>query len=144
MSSMNAHAVDASGNSIDGTSGSTVDNDSATELSSNEFLDLMMDELTHQDPTSADSSDPTEYLTQLAQMTSVEQEEQTASAENLHSAMSMVGATVTYTNSSTGESVTGVVDSVQVSDSTPTLTIGDESGISLSSVTNIEPTSSSD
>jgi flagellar basal-body rod modification protein FlgD len=143
MSSMSAHAVDASGNSIDGTDGSTVDNNSATELSSNEFLDLMMDELTHQDPTSADSSDPTEYLTQLAQMTSVEQEEQTASAENLQSAMSMVGATVTYTNSSTGESVTGVVDSVQVSDSTPTLTIDDQSGISLSSVTNVEPTPSS-
>jgi flagellar basal-body rod modification protein FlgD len=140
---MSINATDASGNAISGTTGSTVGNSSATALSGNEFLDLMMDELTHQDPTDADSSDPTQYLTQLAQMTSVEQEEQTASAENLQSAMSMVGATVTYTNSSTGESVTGVVGSVQVSDSTPTLTIGNQSGISLSSVTNVEPTPSS-
>ena len=142
--SISTQATDASGNVISGTSGSTVGNSSATELSSNEFLDLMMDELTHQDPTDADSSDPTEYLTQLAQMTSVEQEQQTAAAENLQAAMSMIGDSVTYTDSGTGDSVTGTVSSVQVSDSTPTLTVGDQSGISLSNVTNVEPAQASD
>lgn len=115
--------------------------DSSSSISDNEFLDLMMDELTHQDPTDSDSSDPTEYLTQLAEITSVEQEEQINDSSQLESAMSLIGDTVTYTDPDTGDSVTGEVESVQVSDDTPTLTVGSDSGVSLSSITNVEASS---
>ena len=105
----------------------------------------MMDELAHQDPLDPSSSDPTQYLTELAQMTSVEQETDTAqntansaTAASVGSAIGLIGDTVSYLDSKTDKTVTGTVDSVQLTASGPMLTIDGESNISLSSITNVE------
>src|ERR1700722_15549595 len=65
--------TNSTGQTEQGTSGSSISNNSSTSLNSSEFLNLMMDELENQNPLDPPSSDPTQYLTELGQMTSVEQ-----------------------------------------------------------------------
>jgi flagellar basal-body rod modification protein FlgD len=143
-------STNAAGQPITGTAGSSVSNPTATSLNSSEFLDLMMTELTHQDPTNPDSSDPTQYLTELAQMTSVEQETntaqstaQSASAQAVTAAVSLIGDTISYISQTTGQTVTGTVNSVQITGSGPTLTVNGLAGIAPSTVTDVEGSSSS-
>ena len=144
-------STDTNGNQAVGTAGTTLSNSSSTQLSSNEFLDLMMTELTHQDPTNPDSSDPTQYLSQLAQLTSVEQETDTAqsTAESATEAavsqsVGLIGDSVTYVDQKTGDSVTGTVNSVQITSSGPTLTIDGVAGIDPAYVVGVQPAGSSD
>ena len=68
-----------------------------------------MDSLQNQDPLNPSSSDPTQYLTELAQMTSVEQEtntaqntQDTAQAQSVSQAVGLIGDTVTYIDQTTG------------------------------------------
>ena len=137
-------STNASGQAERGTAGGTISNSSAMSLNTNEFLNLMMDELHNQDPLNPSSSDPTQYLTELAQMTSVEQETNTAQntqtaaqAQSVSQAVSLIGHSVTYIDQSTGARTTGTVGSVQITRSGPTLTIGSASGITLGSITNV-------
>lgn len=109
-------------------------------LGENDFLQLMMDQLQNQDPLSPD--DPTQYLSELAQFSSLEQENSIASStasqasqSSASSALSLLGHSVSYTDSS-GVSQTGTVSKVDfTSTSGPTLTIGTASGVPLTSVT---------
>ena len=136
--------TNSSGQAQHGTAGTTIGNSSSTTLSTNEFLQLMMDELQNQDPLNPSSSDPTQYLTELAQMTSVEQETSTAQntmntaqAQSVSQAVSLIGDAVTYVDQTSGDKVTGTVDSVQITSSGPTLTVGGVSGVALSTITNV-------
>ncbi|MGO9751576.1 MAG: flagellar hook capping FlgD N-terminal domain-containing protein [Solirubrobacteraceae bacterium] len=135
-------STSSSGASIEGTPGTTLSNPSATALGSNEFLDLMMVQLTHQDPTSP--TDPTQFMSELAQFTSVEQETdtaqstaQSASAEAVSAAVGLIGHTINYTDPTTNKTVTGAVQSVQITSSGPTLTVGGVAGIAPSTVTQV-------
>jgi len=116
------------------TTSSASSSDALAGLGSNAFLQIMMAELENQNPLSASSNDPTEFMTQLAQMTSVEQETNTAQATTQAAALSLLGHTVTYTDKS-GASQAGTVQKVDLTGSNgPTLTIGGVDGVSLSSV----------
>lgn len=144
MSTTTGVSTDTTGNAITGTPGTTIGNRSATALNGNEFLDLMMAELTHQDPTSPSSSDPTQYLTELAQMTSVEQQTnmakstaQSASAQAVSAAVGLIGNTISYIDQTTGQTVSGAVQSVQITSAGPTLTVNGVAGIAPSTVTNV-------
>jgi flagellar basal-body rod modification protein FlgD len=137
------------GQTEQGTSGDSVANSSATSLSSNQFLQLMMTELENQDPLSPSSSDPTQYLTELAQMTQVEQETNTAQStaesateQAVSQAVGLIGDTVSYKNQTTGDLVTGAVNSVQITSSGPTLTVDGVSGVDPAIVTNVTGPSS--
>lgn len=149
--STTAISTNSDGQAIAGTSGTQLSDPSSTSLNSSEFLDLMLDELTHQDPTNPDSSDPTQYLEELAEMTSVEQESdtaqstaQSASAQAVSAAVSLIGDTISYTSQTTGDTVTGTVNSVQITSSGPTLTVDGAAGVPPSTVTNVAPASSTD
>jgi flagellar basal-body rod modification protein FlgD len=149
MSSASTIATNTSGQTEQGTSGSSISNNSTTSLSSTEFLNLMMDELQNQNPLDPSSSDPTQYLTELAQMTSVEQEtdtaqntQDTAQAQSVSQAVGLIGESVTYTDQSSGDSVTGTVGSVQITSSGPTMTVDGVKGVLLSSVTNVSQATS--
>ena len=127
-----------------GTPGSSISNSSSTTLSSNEFLNLMMDELRNQDPLNPNSSDPTQYLTELAQMTSVEQQtntaqntKDTAQAQSVSQAVGLIGHSVTYVDPATGNKITGSVGSVQITSSGPTITVNNTPGVLLSSIINV-------
>lgn len=139
----------ANGQPAAGTSGTQLSNNNATQLSSNQFLDLMMTELENQDPLSPSSSDPTQYLTQLAQLTSVEQEtdtaqntQESATEQAVSQAVNLIGQTVTYVDQTSGDNVTGTVNSVQITSSGPTLTIDGTAGIDPAYVTAVAPTDS--
>jgi ribosomal protein L35AE/L33A len=77
-------------------------------------------------------------------MTSVEQETNTAQntmttaqAQSVSQAVSLIGDSVTYVDQTTGNKVTGTVDSVQITSSGPTLTVAGVAGIALSTIVNV-------
>lgn len=131
---------------VTGTPGTSISNSSAASgtdpmLSKDAFLKLMMVQLQHQDPLSP--SDPSQYLGQLAQMTTLEQETniasataQSAAAQSTSSAVSLIGHTVDWNNAK-GASGTGVVQSVQISGSGPTLTVSGITGVLPTDVTQV-------
>lgn len=137
-------ATNSAGQAETSTQGSTIGNSKSLTLNTNQFLNLMMDELRNQDPLNPSSSDPTQYLTELAQMTSVEQQTNTATntqtaarAQSVSQAIGLIGDSVTYLNSSTGAKVSGTVGSVQITSSGPTLTVDGTAGIDLGSILNV-------
>ncbi|MFZ1992970.1 MAG: flagellar hook capping FlgD N-terminal domain-containing protein [Solirubrobacteraceae bacterium] len=121
-----------------GTTGTSFSNPSSN-LGENDFLMLMMDQLKNQDPLSP--SDPTQYLSELAGFSSLEQQTQIATSTSSAatqqastSALGLLGHTVSYKDSS-GVTQTGIVSKVDFTSSGPALTIGTTPGISLGSVT---------
>lgn len=136
--------TNSAGQAQQGTRGTSISNSSAMSLNSSEFLNLMMDELERQDPLNPSSSDPTQYLTELAQMTSVEQEtntaqntQSTAQAQAVSQAVGLIGHSITYIDQTTGNKVTGTVSSVQITSQGPTVTVNNVTGVLLSSITNV-------
>lgn len=84
----------------------------APTVNYNQFLQLLVAELQHQDPTS--STDPTQYMSQLASFSTVEQQVQTNSTlDALLSAQAstMIGKSVTSADGKTS----GIVVSVELS-----------------------------
>jgi len=111
---------------------------SSQELDKDTFLKLMMVQMQNQDP--LNPSDPTSYMGELAQLTTLEQTtnmaqsaSQTAAEQQTTAALALLGHKVSYTDS-TGASVTGTVDKVEFTSSGPMLTIDDQSGIDPSQV----------
>jgi flagellar basal-body rod modification protein FlgD len=110
-------------------------------LGQNDFLKLMVAQLQAQNPLEPGNSN--EYVNELAQFTDVEQITNLAQANELSSAVQMIGHKVTYDKPS-GEATTGTVQSVQSSSAGTTVTVASspnaegESGVKLSSITNIE------
>jgi flagellar basal-body rod modification protein FlgD len=114
---------------------------SSASLDENEFLQLMVTQLKDQDP--LNPTDTSTYLSQLAQFTSLEQETNTATntlqlegANARTEALSLLGQSVTYTDSQ-GNNASGVVTSVDLTGSSPTLTIGSTGGITTSQVQSV-------
>ena len=136
-------STNASGAPVQGTVGDKLKNGSNSTLGPDAFLQLMMTQLTHQDPTQP--SDPTQYLSELAQFTQVEQETntaqstaQSATAQAVSSAVSLIGHTVSYLDQQSGQTVSGTVQKVAITSSGPTLTINGIDGIAPSSVTEVQ------
>ena len=130
-------------NSTTGTS-ATSSSSSSLPITQNQFLEMLMAELKNQNPMNPNSSDPMQFVTELAQFTQVEQETNTAestatiaSGQNSASAIALLGHTVNYTDPTTGASDTGTVQSVEFSSSGPTLTIDGTAGISASAVSEV-------
>src|SRR5512140_410900 len=111
---------------------------SSQALDKNTFLKLMMVQMQNQDP--LNPSDPTSYIGELAQLTTLEQTtnmaesaSQTAAEQHTAAALALLGHKVTYTDP-TGASVTGTVEKVEFTGSGPMLTIDGRSGIDPSKV----------
>lgn len=122
----------------------TSQSQSTMPINENQFLQMLMAELKNQNPMSPNSSDPMQFVTELAQFTQVEQETNTAeststiaSGQNNATAIALIGHTVSYTDPTTGASTTGKVQSVDFNSSGPTLTINGTSGINASAVTEV-------
>jgi flagellar basal-body rod modification protein FlgD len=117
---------------------------SGLPVNSNQFLQMLMAELKNQNPMSPNSSDPMQFVTELAQFTSVEQEMNTAtstksmaSGQSTASAVALIGHAVNYIDPSTGVPGSGTVQSVDLTSSGPTLTIDGIAGISPSAVNKV-------
>jgi flagellar basal-body rod modification protein FlgD len=107
-------------------------------LDQNAFLKLMMVQMKNQDP--LNPSDPTQYLSELAQFTTLEQETNiatssstAATAQTSAAALALLGHTVSYTDAN-GNAVSGAVQKVGFTSTGPTLTVGGITGIDPASV----------
>ena len=113
-------------------------------INQNQFLQMLMAELKNQNPMNPNSSDPMQFVNELAQFTSVEQETYTAestktiaSGQNTASAIALLGHTVNYTDPTSGAAASGTVQSVEFTSSGPTLTINGTAGIDASAVSEV-------
>lgn len=132
--------------SATGTTATTATSQPANSLpiNQNQFLQMLMAELKNQNPMNPNSSDPMQFVTELAQFTSVEQETYTAEAtktlasgQNTASAIALLGHSVNYTDPTTGAPATGSVQAVDFTSNGPTLTINGTSGISAAAVNEV-------
>ena len=117
---------------------------SSLPINQNQFLQMLMAELKNQNPMNPNSSDPMQFVTELAQFTSVEQQTYTAestqtiaSGQNNATAIALIGHTVNYTDPTTKAPTSGVVQAVTFTSSGPTLPINGTSGINSSAVTQV-------
>jgi len=86
------------------------------------FLQLLVAQLKNQDPTNP--ADPTQFMTEIAQITAVQSQTSLDAEEQTVAADSMIGQTVTGL-SSTGTTVSGLVNGVLLSSTgAPQLEIG--------------------
>ena len=105
---------------------------------------MLMAELKNQNPMSPNSSDPMQFVSELAQFTQVEQATYTAqstsaiaSGQNNATAIALIGHTVNYTDPNSGNPATGTVQAVDFTSNGPTLTINGTSGIDASAVNEV-------
>src|SRR5208282_4914532 len=103
-------------------------------LDYNEFLQLLVAQLKNQDPTNP--TDPTQFVSQLASFSSVEQQVNTNSILNslltqtaITQAPSLVGQTVT----SSDGTISGQVASIQITSSGPQATLSNGQTLALAS-----------
>lgn len=117
----------------------------ATEnmVNSDTFLSLLVAEMTNQDPMEPTSN--TEFVTQMAQFTSLQYSKDAATYSQSNYASSLVGKTVTASKMDGSKQVTktGVVQSVMKNGDKYTLKI-DGVSFELSNITSISETASSD
>jgi flagellar basal-body rod modification protein FlgD len=102
-------------------------------LGQNDFLKLMIAQLQAQNPLEPGNSN--EFVNELAMMTQTEQTTNVANATELSGAVQLIGRTVSY-EGATG-TATGKVQSVQSNASGTTVTVEGVSGITLSSITEV-------
>ena len=142
--SFTAHSTSVAGTTAATSTSATSNNTTNLPINQDQFLQMLMAELKNQNPMNPNSSDPMQFVTELAQFTSVEQETNTAEAtktlasgQNTASAIALIGHNVTYTDPTTGADATGTVQSVEFTSSGPTLTINGKSGINASAVSEV-------
>ena len=143
--SITTPATSATGTTPTTGTSATNPNSSTLPITQNQFLEMLMAELKNQNPMNPNSSDPMQFVTELAQFTQVEQETNTAeststiaSGQNTATAIALLGHNVTYTDPTTGNPATGAVQSVEFSSTGPTLTINGTSGIDASAVSEVQ------
>ena len=108
--------------SISGTTGAT------GGLSLSESLSMLTAQLRNQDP--MNPADNSQLVTQMTQITNSQQLSQMSatlqtmvSLQRLTEASSLIGKTVTLTDSTTGQAVTGAVTAVTVQNGTPAIVV---------------------
>ena len=123
-----------------GTTGTTATNTTSTKstnssssLGKDDFLKLLVTQLQTQDP--MNPMDDTQFISQMAQFTSLEQMKNMNTSVQMTQATSYIGKQVTWDNDQ-GVEQTGVVKSVRMVNSEPKIIIGDQS-IALAKITSV-------
>ncbi|MBP2640103.1 MAG: flgD [Firmicutes bacterium] len=102
-------------------------------LGKNDFLKLLVTQLRYQDPT--EPMDDTQFISQMAQFSSLEQMQNMTTAMQTTQATSMIGMVITW-NSDDGTENIGTVKSVFVSGGQTQLLVGSQK-VDLNEVTTI-------
>jgi flagellar basal-body rod modification protein FlgD len=95
------------------------------------FMKLLVEQLRHQSPT--DASDGQQWINQMTQFSMLEQLQQQSAAQAKSDAASYLGKTVSYLTTA-GKPGEGVVEKVDLSAATPTLTVAGQAGITTAEV----------
>ncbi|HTA16073.1 MAG TPA: flagellar hook capping FlgD N-terminal domain-containing protein [Solirubrobacteraceae bacterium] len=103
-------------------------------LGKDDFLKLMIAQLQAQNP--LEPANGTEYVSELAQFTQVEQATNLATSSERTGAVQLIGHTVSYSDAA-GVITTGKVQSVQTGPNGTTLTVEGVGGILQSSVVEV-------
>jgi flagellar basal-body rod modification protein FlgD len=126
-------ATDATSNTSS-TTGST-STASSNSVDYNTFLQLLIAEMKNQDPTNP--MDTSQYMSQFAQLSTVEQATQTnskldalLSSQALTQANGLIGRTVSFTDT-TGASVTGKIASVSINSDGSVATLQDGTKVAV-------------
>ncbi|TCU72277.1 flagellar basal-body rod modification protein FlgD [Bradyrhizobium sp. R2.2-H] len=126
-------ATDTTGNSS--SSNSTNSPTSSNSVDYNTFLQLLIAEMKNQDPTNP--MDTSQYMSQFAQLSTVEQAMQTnskldalLSSQSLSQANGLIGKTVSFTDS-TGASFSGKVVSVSINSDGSIATLADGTKVAV-------------
>jgi flagellar basal-body rod modification protein FlgD len=127
-------ATDSTSKSSSST-GSTTSSTSSTGVDYNTFLQLLIAEMKNQDPTNP--MDTSQYMSQFAQLSSVEQAMQTnnkldslLSSQSLSQADALIGKTVSFTDS-TGASFSGKVTSISINTNGAIATLEDGTKVAV-------------
>ncbi|MEA2426800.1 MAG: flagellar basal-body rod modification protein FlgD [Thermoleophilaceae bacterium] len=112
-------------------------------LGKDDFLKLLVGQLQHQDP--MQPADDTQFVSQMAQFSQLEQESNTAKSTGSMAdqlvrtgALGLIGRTVNYTDQD-GTTQTGAVQQVNIgSDGKASLTVDGKGGIDAGSVTQVK------
>lgn len=119
----------------------TVTGGTQQTLTQNDFLQLLVAQMENQDPTNPQSD--TDMAAQMAQFTSLTQSSAMSASLSALQANSLIGSTVTVQTDSTGDTTSGVVQSVKLgassSDGTPQIMING-TAYDLSAVISVTPT----
>jgi flagellar basal-body rod modification protein FlgD len=124
-------------NSVTGSSAASASSSTSTTstanssgLGKNDFIKLLLAQLQHQDPTSP--MENTEFVSQMAQYTSLEQMtnlnesfEYMAGQLLVNQATGLIGKTVVVTVDTEGNTITGKVDKVVLTSGVPQIVIDD-------------------
>jgi len=133
--------------------------DTSTEMTSDDFYELLVAEVTNQDPmdpvsnqdlvlqlmqlgNTSSLSDVSESLQELSDSTTEMYEEyenllsSLSTYSSLGSASAMIGKTITYTDDESGEELSGTVSQVNVKDGSTYLSVGSDD-VLLTAVTSI-------
>ena len=113
----------------------------AFKADSSTFMTLLVENMKHQDP--MQPQDSTAFMQQISQMTMVEQltaladtSKQAAQDQSTAKTVGLLGRTVTYKDSA-GATHSGVVQRVDVSTKSPTMTVDGIAGVDPSTVTEV-------
>lgn len=94
------------------------------ELGKDDFLQLLVTQLQHQDPLAP--MEDKDFIAQMAQFTSLEQMKNMNNAVQVTQATSYIGKQVTWADSQ-GTEQTGIVTAIRIVNSEPKVMIGEES-----------------
>jgi flagellar basal-body rod modification protein FlgD len=95
------------------------------------FMKLLVEQMRHQSPTNA--SDGQEWINQMTQFSMLEQMQQQSAAQTKSDAAAYLGKTVSYLTPA-GVSGEGLVEKVDFTGSTPTLTVAGHAGVTTADV----------
>lgn len=113
---------------------------SGITLSPGDFLQLFVTQMQHQDPTAP--IDPSQMMSSLAQMTTVQDLTQMNLDFQQSFATELIGSQVTFTSATNGQSLSGLVQSAQILNGQAGVVVGGQF-VPVSSVTQIAPASTS-
>ena len=116
-----------------GTGNSTTPTNKTSDLGKDDFLKLLVAQLQSQDP--LNPMEDKEFISQMAQFTSLEQMKNVSNAVQITEATSYIGKQVTW-DDDTGEQQTGVVKAVRIVGGEPKIVVGDQT-IALAKVTSV-------
>lgn len=132
MANVNNVATTYQSSASSGTSSTNKAND---DLGKDAFLNLLITQLRYQDPMSP--MEDKDFIAQMAQFTSLEQMQNMNSSMQMSQASSLIGMQVRWTDASSQQELSGIVQSVRMVNNEPKLIVGNTS-ITLKQVTAVE------